>query len=114
MKFISIMVIDPEKHPHRSPEAMERMTKLIQEMRAEGALIDTGGRSTDMLELSVSRKDGKTTVTDGPFTEMKEVVGGFALFDVEDRDGAVAWTKRFLDTLGSDATCYLHEVMPSP
>jgi hypothetical protein len=114
MKFISLLIVDPATHPHASPETMERMAKLIEEMRAEGALIDTGGRSTDMMELSVARKNGHTVVTDGPFAETKEVVGGFALLDVKDRAGAVAWTNRFLDALGSDATCYLHEVMPAP
>lgn len=115
MKFISIVTVDPTAHPHTSPspETMERMGKLIAEMRAEGALIDTGGRTPDMLELSVSRKNGSTTVIDGPFAESKEVVGGFALFDAKDRTDAVAWTERFLDVLG-DGTCYLHEVSPTP
>jgi hypothetical protein len=93
---------------------MERMAALIHQMRAQGALIDTGGRTTDMIELSVSRKNGRTSVTDGPFAESKEVVGGYALFDVKDRDAAIAWTNRFLETLGTDATCFLHEVSPTP
>jgi hypothetical protein len=114
MKFISIVTVEPTQHPHASPETMERMAKLIAEMRAEGALLDTGGRSTDMVELSVERRNGTTTVTDGPIAESKEVVGGFALFDVEDREAAIAWTNRFLETLGSDATCYVHEVSPTP
>lgn len=115
MKLISILTLDrADAHPHASPETMERMGRLIEEMRAEGALIDTGGRRTDMMELSVTRKNGHTAVTDGPFAESKEVVGGFALFDAKDRADAVAWTKRFLDVLGSNATCYLHEVSPTP
>jgi hypothetical protein len=81
--------------------------------RAKGALVDTGGRDTDMLELSIGRKNGQTSVTDGPFAESKEVVGGFALMDVKDRDDAIAWTKRFLDVLGA-GTCHLHEVSPTP
>jgi hypothetical protein len=82
-------------------------------MRAKGALIDTGGRDNEMLELSVARKNGRTTVTDGPFAESKEVVGGFALLDVKDRADAIAWTNRFLEVLG-EGTCYLHEVSPTP
>lgn len=61
------------------------------------------------LELRYSRKNGKDTVTDGPFTEAKEVVGGYALFEVKDRDDALAFTRRFLDVAG-DGTCELHEV----
>jgi hypothetical protein len=98
MKFISIVTIDPAKHPHASPETIERMGKLIAEMRAQGALLDTGGREGSMDE----------------FAESKEVVGGFALFEVENRDAALAWTNRFLDVLGGDATCYVHEVSPTP
>ena len=114
MKFISILTLDrADAHPHASPETIERMGRLIEEMRAEGALIDTGGRSTEMLELSVTRKNGRTAITDGPFAESKEVVGGFALMDVKDRDDAIGWTKRFLDVLGT-GTCHLHEVSPTP
>jgi hypothetical protein len=43
VKFLSIVTIDQTRHPHASPETMERMAKLIAEMRGEGALIDTGG-----------------------------------------------------------------------
>jgi hypothetical protein len=116
MKMISIVTLNrSEAQPHASPETVERMARLINEMRAQGALIDTGGRSDDMMELSITRKNGRTTVTDGPFAESKEVVGGFALFDVKNRDEAIAWTNRFLETLGSEgATCYLHEVSPTP
>jgi hypothetical protein len=114
MKFISIVTIDPANHPHATPETMERMGKLIAEMRAAGALLDTGGRDESMDEFSVARKNGRSTVTDGPFAESKEVVGGFALFEVENRDAAQAWTNRFLEVLGGDATCYVHEVSPTP
>ena len=93
---------------------MERMANLIAEMRAQGALLDTGGRDASMDEFSITRKGGRSTVTDGPFAESKEVVGGFALFEVPNREAAVAWTDRFLDVLGGDATCYLHEVSPTP
>jgi hypothetical protein len=114
MKILSIVTIDPTNgRPHDDPTIPQRMGALIQEMRAKGALVDTGGRDTDMLELSVARKNGQTSVTDGPFAESKEVVGGFALMDVKDRDDAIAWTRRFLDVLGT-GTCHLHEVSPTP
>ena len=114
MKILSILTIDRTNgQPHDDPAMPERMGRLIEEMRAKGALVDTGGRDTDMLELSIARKNGKTTVTDGPFAESKEVVGGFAVLEVNDRDDAIAWTNRFLDVLGS-GKCYLHEVSPTP
>ena len=45
-------------------------------------------------------RNGKVTVTDGPFTETKEVIGGFALIDVKSKDEAIEWTRRFLDVAG--------------
>jgi hypothetical protein len=114
MKILSIATLDRAVgHPHEDPSIPERMAQLMAEMRAKGALIDTGGRDNEMLELSVARKNGRTTVTDGPFAESKEVVGGFALLDVKDRADAIAWTNRFLEVLG-EGTCYLHEVSPTP
>jgi hypothetical protein len=94
-------------------EEMENMGALIAEMRGSGVLIDTGGRMPNMLELTIARKNGKTTVTDGPFTEAKEIVGGYALLEVKDRDEAIALTNRFLDLVGN-GTCHLHEVESAP
>ena len=115
MRFISILTFDRGgRHPHQDPKTPGRMAKLVQQMHAEGTLIDTGGRDNDMTELSIRRKNGRTAVTDGPFAESKEVVGGYAVLEVRDRNHAVELTNRFLDTLGADATCYLHEVFPAP
>ncbi|HVR47316.1 MAG TPA: YciI family protein [Candidatus Binatia bacterium] len=115
MRFISILTFDPAKtNPHDLPETGERMAKLIETMRREGTLVDTGGRDSDMIEFKVTRTNGRTAVTDGPFAESKEVVGGYAVLEAKDRDHATALTNRFLETLGFDATCYLHEVNPHP
>ncbi len=89
------------------------MGELIAEMRAKGVLLDTGGRPGEMLEFKMTRKNGRTTVTDGPFAEAKEVVGGYALLEVADRSEAEAWTKRFLEVVG-EMTCYMREVMSPP
>ena len=110
MKILSIMTIDPSVNSEPpTGDEMNRMGEFVAEMKNKGVLIDTGGRMPDMVELTVARTNGKTTVTDGPFTEGKEVVGGFALMDVKDRDDAIAITNRFLDLVGN-ATCHLHEV----
>jgi hypothetical protein len=115
MKVVSIFTIDPSTAAPPSPEMQQRMGELIAEMRSKGILIETGGRGpgSDMLELRVSRKNGSYAVTDGPFTEAKEIVGGFALMELQDREDAVAWSRRFLDLIG-DGTCTLHEVEMAP
>jgi hypothetical protein len=88
---------------------MQQMGALIAELKSSGVLIDTGGAMDGALELRYARKNGKDTVIDGPFAEAKEVVGGFALFEVANREEALAFTRRFLDVAG-DGTCELHEV----
>jgi len=115
VRFISVLTFDRTKvNPHDRPETAERMAKLVESMRKDGTLVDTGGRDGDMIEFSVARTNGRSAVTDGPFAESKEVVGGYAVLETKDRDHAIALTNRFLETLGFDATCYLHEVHPPP
>lgn len=114
MRILSIVTFDRQTpHPHEDSDTPARMAALIQEMREKGVLIDTGGRAGQMLEMRVSRKDGSLAVTDGPFAESKDIVGGYAVLEVEDRNEAIAWTDRFLSLLGS-GTCYLHEVFQPP
>lgn len=110
MKFVSIWKPDAavwsappdEKH-------MAAMGQLIGELMSAGVLLDTGGVLDGGTSVRVQRSGGKVTVTDGPFTETKELVGGFAIFKVNSREEAVALTKRFLEIAG-DGTSELHEV----
>ena len=113
MKFLSITTMDFSNMEPFTDENMQRMMALIAEMRAKGVLLDTGGRNPGMEEFTVVRKDGRKFLTDGPFTESKELIGGFALLEVKDRDEAIEWTNRFLDIAGN-ATAIVHEVSPTP
>jgi len=88
---------------------MERMGTLIDEFRRKGALIDTGGAIPGSLEMKIARQGDTYSITDGPFVEAKEVVGGYALLEVSGRYEPIAFTRRFLDLVGN-ATCHLHEV----
>ncbi len=109
MRILSVFMIDPASFKPPTDEEIERMGGLIDELRKKGNLIETGGAMDGMLELKYERKNGKTTVTDGPFAEAKEVVGGFALLEVSGREEALELTRRFLEATG-EGTCYLHEV----
>jgi hypothetical protein len=109
MRVLSIWSVDPSTKQPPTPEQMQQMGELIADLKSQGVLIDTGGAMDGAMELRYSRKNGKDTVTDGPFAEAKEVVGGFALFEVANRDEALTFTRRFLDVAG-DGTCELHEV----
>src|SRR6202011_5180025 len=80
VKILSILMTNPAAAATPPTEAeMERMGAFITELRSKGVLVDTGGRMPGMLELTMARRNGQTTVTDGPFAEAKEVVGGFAM-----------------------------------
>jgi hypothetical protein len=56
---------------------------------------------------------GKVTVTDGPFTEAKEVIGGYALLKADSREEVIEHTRRFLDVAGQ-GTCQIHELYEPP
>lgn len=72
------------------------MGELIEEMTKAGVLLDTAGLTPIAQCVRVHCRGGETSVTDGPFTEAKEVVGGYAPMQCKDRAEAIEWTKRFL------------------
>jgi hypothetical protein len=111
MRFLSIFTFDPSQRPRvPDPEAMAKMGALIGEMMAAGTLIDTGGVAPTGMSLRVqSKENGKQTVIDGPFTESKEVIGGYAVLNVNDREHLLAVTQRFLDCAGG-GTCTVQEI----
>jgi hypothetical protein len=114
MKFFSIFTIDPSTMAGPPGEKiMADMNSLIAELIASGKLVDTGGRAPTGTSLRIERANGNVRVTDGPFTESKEIVGGFAVFNVESKDEVIALTRRFLEVVGS-GTCQLFEVSEMP
>lgn len=110
MKFVSIWKPDRQVLTAEPDEGqMAAMGQLIGELMSAGVLLDTGGVSDGGSSLRVQRSGGKVTVTDGPFAETKELVGGFAIFKVNSKDEAIALTRRFLEIAG-DGSSELHEV----
>ncbi|PWR12684.1 hypothetical protein DKT69_23300 [Micromonospora sicca] len=81
-----------------SPEFMKTMGAFMEEVVQAGVLLAAEGLCASKEEAArITVSKGKTTVTDGPFTETKELIAGFALVDVRSRDEAVEWGKRFTD-----------------
>ena len=110
MKFISIYTIERRAQEEAPDEAMmSAMGQLIGEMQQAGILLDFGGVDSEGTELRVRKSGAHITVTDGPFTEAKEIVGGFAVLSVASRDEALLWTRRFLEVAG-DGTSELHQL----
>ncbi len=101
MRFLGYTLGDPAAPvPPPSPQLMTEMGRFVEEATKAGILLATGGLAPAEEAVRVSLADGKYTVIDGPFTEAKELIGGWALMDVRDQDEAIEWTKRFLSVLG--------------
>jgi hypothetical protein len=109
MKFVSVYITDPKQSGPMSNAQMAEMGKLIEENTKSGALLLTGGiLPTAKGGARVRATAGEITV-DGPFTETKELVGGFALMEAKSREEAIAMVTRFLKIAG-DGECELHQI----
>jgi|SRR5690606_8486874 len=76
------------------PEAVGRMMKYNEALQKAGVLLALDGLHPPSMGFRVSYSGGKPTVVDGPFAEVKEVVGGYWLIDVASREEAVEWAKK--------------------
>ena len=97
MRFLSMIRVEENTGQVPSEQLMQDMGKLIDEMTREGALVRTAGlRPTKEGKRVRLRKGGQLSTVDGPFTETKEVIGGFAILEAESMAAAIELTKRFL------------------
>ena len=113
MKFISIFTHEPINRGPTQAE-MGRMGKLIEDAMKEGWLLATEGVSFGATGTRVHKSAaGKITVTDGPFSEAKEVIGGYALLKASSKDEVVKHTRRFLDVAGQ-GTCEIYQLFEMP
>lgn len=104
MRFLCLYKkAQPEGVPP-TPEEMAEMGQLIEEMSRAGVLLGTEGCQPSSNGARVRLSDGKFTVTDGPFTESKELVAGFALIQAKSLEEAVELTRRFLKVAGDGET----------
>src|SRR5579875_1196526 len=84
-----------------SPEMFERMGRFVEDATKAGVIVATGGIAPTSEGAQITLRDGTYTVTDGPFVEAKELVGGWALMECRDLPEAIEWSKRFLGVLGA-------------
>jgi hypothetical protein len=85
-----------------SEKLMADMGELLEELTKSGALIDTAGLRPTAEGVRVRFSGGKLSVTDGPFTEAKEVIGGYAILEAKSKAEAIELTKRFLKIHGNE------------
>ncbi len=108
MKFLSIYK-NVERNTPPSPEEMATMGKLVEQGFKEGWLVATEGCLPTALGARVRRSGGNISVTDGPFTESKEVVGGFAILKANSKAEAIQLAKDFLKVAG-EGECELRQI----
>ena len=98
MRFMAIVKPgkDYEAGKPPSPELMAAMGRLSQEQQKLGVFVMGGGLLPSSQGHKVSMSGGKITVTDGPFAETKEVIGGFAILNYASHDEAIAGARRVM------------------
>ena len=98
MKYL-VMVKASEKYRAEGPPPalLEAMGKFIQESFQSGKVADTGGLKPSSAATRFRIEKGKLTVTDGPFSEAKEVVGGWAILRVNSRAEALENARQFME-----------------
>jgi hypothetical protein len=94
MRFMYI-VTSPHPGPP-TPELLEAMHKLADREIKAGRMLDNGGLMPLATGARVRISDGHLSVIDGPFVEAKEVIGGYAIFELRDKDEAVAMATEFM------------------
>ncbi len=108
MRFISIYKT-PERSTPPTPEEMAAMGKLVEDWMKSGKLPGTDGCLPSALGARVRIDDGKFTVSDGPFSEAKEVVGGFAILNAPSKELAIEYAKESLQVTGQ-GECELRQL----
>ena len=102
MRFLSMIRINENSGLEVTEPLMREMGKLIEEMTREGTLVQTAGLRPTAEGVRVRQRNGRQMVVDGPFTESKEVIGGFAILEAPSMEAAIELTRRFLKVHGDE------------
>ena len=108
MKFLSVYKT-AERGVPPSQEEMAKMGKLVEDGFKAGWLLGTEGCLPSKLGARVRNSGGNLTVTDGPFSESKEVIGGFAILRANSKEEAIELARQFLRVAG-DGECELRQI----
>ena len=98
MKYLSfIRHSESYRQSPPPPALMEAMGQFVEKSMKDGTVVDTGGLLPSKDGLRVRVANGKLTVTDGPFSESKEVIGGWAILDVASKAEAIRVATEFME-----------------
>ena len=90
----------PIPPPETLTRIMAELDEIDRDLRATGSWVFAGGLHAPSTATVVRVKDGETLMTDGPFIEGKEHIGGFSVIRAADLDAALEWAQRFARTTG--------------
>lgn len=97
MRFLSYIEFDRDGAFGQPPAALRSaVTGFMSEVAGQGALVDQGGLSAPADGIYHRVGDGQLTITDGPFAESKEVIGGYLMYDVRSKQEAGEYARRFM------------------
>ncbi|TWD79159.1 hypothetical protein FB561_0214 [Kribbella amoyensis] len=104
MRYMIINKADENSEAGRmpAPAVGEAVGQVVDDMTKAGVLLLGEGVHRSSLGARVKVAGGKRTVTDGPFTETKELIGGFMVLDVRSRDEAIEWAARLAEALDAE------------
>lgn len=102
MRYMALLKADKDTEAGVPPtkELMDRMGQFMEEVVKAGVVLATDGLHPSSKGARVRLAGGKRTVTDGPFTETKELIASYALLQVQSKEEAIEWVSRFLNVLG--------------
>jgi len=102
MRFMVMhkMTEEMEKGLPPDPAIIEGVGKLVQEGVKDKVFVSGEGLKPSSQRVHIVYKNGKRTITDGPFTEAKELVGGYALMRVRSKEEAIGWCDKFAAVVG--------------
>ncbi len=104
MRFLCVYKPSRAEGGPPSPEQMAVMGKFMEESFKSGILLATEGCMPSSKGARVRLSSGKVTVTDGPFAETRELIGGFALIKANSKEEAVKYTEEFIKIAGDGET----------
>ncbi|MEV0789605.1 YciI family protein [Kribbella sp. NPDC050459] len=104
MRYMIINKADADSEAGKlpAPEVAEGVGGVVEDLSKAGVLLFAEGVHRSSLGARVSVDGGKRTVTDGPFAETKELVGGMIVVEVRNRDEAIEWAARLAEALGQE------------
>ncbi len=119
MRYMYLIKAEKEFEGPPPQRLMDEMDKLLTKRIAEKSLIDTAGLLPSTSGVQVALKQGKLSVIDGPFTESKEVVGGYAIFEFATREQAMESLMEFMElhrlyAEGFELTCEMRPIGAGP